>query len=49
MIAASTRRRVSLDTSDRPLMTFETVGTETPACSAMNAIVVRGVRTMARF
>ncbi len=29
-------------------MTLETVGTETPACSAMNAIVVRGVLTIAR-
>ena len=29
-IAASTRRRVSGATSERPLITFETVGTETP-------------------
>jgi hypothetical protein len=42
MIAASTRRRVSLETSERPLMTFETVGTETPVCSAMKAIVIAG-------
>ena len=39
-MAVSTRFRVSGATSDRPLMTFETVGTDTPACAAMNAIVV---------
>ena len=39
--AASTRRRVSGDTSARPLITFETVGTETPAWAATRAIVGR--------
>ena len=39
-MAVSTRFRVSGATSDRPLMTFETVGTDTPAWAAMNAIVV---------
>src|SRR4051812_6991481 len=40
-MTASTRRRVSGDTSARPLMTFETVGTETPASAATRAIVGR--------
>ena len=38
-MTASTRRRVSGDTSARPLITFETVGTETPASAATSAIV----------
>ncbi len=38
-IAASTRRRVSADTSARPLITFDTVGTDTPAWTATSAIV----------
>ena len=37
----STRSRVAGATSARPLTTFETVGTETPAASAMCAIVSR--------
>jgi hypothetical protein len=36
----STRLRVSADTSDRPLITFDTVGTDTPARSAISAIVI---------
>jgi hypothetical protein len=36
----STRRRVEGATSDRPLITFETVGAETPASRAITAIVV---------
>jgi hypothetical protein len=40
-MAASTRSRVSGDTSDRPLITFDTVGTDTPACAATFAIVGR--------
>src|SRR5215211_1279529 len=39
-MASSTRRRVSAETSERPLITFETVGTDTPVASAMSAIVV---------
>src|SRR5213083_3355388 len=39
-MAASTRRRVSAATSDRPLMTFETVGIDTPVWAAMSAMVV---------
>jgi hypothetical protein len=39
-MTASTLRRVSGDTSERPLMTFDTVGAETPACAAIEAIVV---------
>ena len=38
---ASTRSRVSADTSARPLITLETVGADTPACAAMCAMVVR--------
>jgi hypothetical protein len=34
------RRRVSGATSARPFMTFETVGTDTPASRAISAIVV---------
>ena len=40
-MTASTRRRVSGDTSARPLITFDTVGTDTPAASATSAIVGR--------
>ena len=39
-MTASTRCRVSSETSDLPLITFDTVGAETPACAAMCAIVV---------
>src|SRR5690606_19885332 len=38
---SSTVARVRGDTSGRPLSTFDTVGTETPASAAMTAIVVR--------
>src|SRR5690349_19829727 len=38
---ASTRRRVSGATSGRPLITFETVGTDTPARRAISATVGR--------
>ncbi len=42
---ASTRSRVSGDTSGRPLRTLETVVTETPSSAAMDAMVVgRGPR-----
>ncbi|MEU6254346.1 hypothetical protein [Streptomyces sp. NPDC047043] len=41
-MSCSTRARVSSDTPDRPLSTFDTVGTETPADSAMYAIVTDG-------
>ena len=37
----STRARVSAATSGRPLTTFDTVGSETPASAAMTASVVR--------
>src|SRR6185295_10739427 len=37
----STRARVAGATSARPLMTFETVGTDTPAASATSAIRTR--------
>ena len=37
----STRARVSAATSARPLSTFDTVGTETSAATAMAAIVTR--------
>src|SRR3954454_23613764 len=40
-MTASKRRRVSGDTSARPLITFETVGTDTPASAATRAIVGR--------
>jgi hypothetical protein len=39
-MSASTRWRVSNETSARPLMTLETVGDETPASAAMCAMVV---------
>ena len=38
-MTASTSRRVCVDTSARPLTTFDTVGTETPARRAMCAMV----------
>ncbi len=38
---ASIRRRVAGATSVRPLITLDTVGTDTPARSATSAIVVR--------
>src|SRR5436190_16758808 len=45
----STRRRVSGATSGRPLITLDTVGTETPASRASSAIVGRsGERRRAR-
>jgi len=44
LMTASTRRRVSGDTSNRPLTTLDTVGTETPATVATSAIVMRGGR-----
>src|SRR5436190_23413554 len=37
----STRARVAGATSARPLMTFDTVGTDTPAAPATSAIVTR--------
>ena len=42
-----TRRRVSGETSARSLSTFDTVGTETPAASAISASVVRPFGTVA--
>jgi hypothetical protein len=38
-MTASTRSLVSGATSARPLITFDTVGAETPASAAMRAIV----------
>src|SRR5258708_35266426 len=45
-MSASTRMRVAADTSARPFSTRETVGTDTPACSAMVAIVARPGRCL---
>src|SRR5215470_9975720 len=45
-MTASTRDRVAGATSERPFSTRETVGTETPASSAMDAIVARSTAQM---